>query len=149
MDSFLFTQNSIGESSCNTPKGNVNRWHTYGGTSYGDTSYGGTSYGDTSYLTDINSQLLDLVKVKLPHTQLPVFIGSTGYIQLEKNIDKHLDGWMCDSIGRCVFVLNNNLYFQRYEKTHMIMWNPLSERSFNTQLSINKAQDIIENLKIM
>jgi hypothetical protein len=95
----------------------VDRWHTHGNANM--------------FKNDENRNVLDLVKQRLPRIELPIYIGSTGYIELSTFINTHANCWCTDQLGRVVFVVDDVLYFQRYENGDRIMKGPLSKTCFN------------------
>ena len=130
---FMLKNNSTGESSCSdydevkTPSGplQVNSWHTQGRNM------------ETAILP-----LCQLVREKLPRKDdLPIFVGNTGYIHISEDEHELPDSWTEDDLGRTVFVIENDLYFQRYKSGGCIVCRKFKDVHWD---ALTKEQ--IENL---
>lgn len=133
--SFLYWTDLAGEESCTeynkvkTPNGIalVNAWHTQGRSS-----------------NTVVSPLCQLVRSKLARKDdLPIYIGPTGYIQLESR--ELPECWTVDDLGRTVFVFDDCIYFQRYVSGECVVRTKLSTNDWNA-ITKEEEQELVSKL---
>lgn len=96
----------------------------------------------------VSGDLLEAME-KLPQGELPIHVGSTGYIHLNEQLTTFPNSWCYDELNRVVFIFNNVLYFQRYETRGPVMHNPLSANCFNEILRSEEREKVMSFLASM
>lgn len=102
------TDGSVGVTSKVLSQEGVDSWHYMGSRDF--------------HANPVGARFITYCMEKLPHREFPVIVGPTGYPDLTEDIN--CNGWMIDSVGRFVCVINGTLYFQRYLEGDVIMCGP-------------------------
>lgn len=78
---------------------------------------------DTYQISDskVKSSFLSLCRQLLPRKLLPIKLGDTGYLRIDKHVLSQGNGWCLDEYGRTAIVLNNLFLFQRYKNKDVIV----------------------------
>ena len=81
------------------------------------------------------TEMMSLIKEKLPRVNFPVKVGSTGYIIWpDKNVLPTC-GYTLDEIGRMVGVVDEIRFFQRYTRNCMLVANMGKDGDYFTCLT--------------
>ena len=102
--------------------------------------------GNKAFHSDpVGAKFLALCKDKLQQRQLPIKLGSTGYIDFPDSLLAEPNGWCKDELGRTVILLNGALMFQRMLEGEVIMQKKLGPNGWN-QLGHEEMASLAETL---
>ncbi len=106
-------------------EGHVDSWHYTGSRDF--------------HANPVGARFIAYCKEHLTKCEFPITVGNTGYPNLEEDIDSKAKGWMIDSVGRFVCVMNGKLYFQRYLEGDLIMCGQSKKYSSCSDLVSNET----------
>lgn len=91
-------------------------------------------------------EFIDYCKTHLPKRDLPIEIGSTGYLNKTADI-KPTYCWCLDPVGRFVCVIGDKLVFQRYQKGDVLICGPITRSAFNDCVYEDMLPELIKQMK--
>ena len=101
---------------------------------------------NTYFPSDINEDLLKLIKQKLTKVNFTVEVGNTGYIEWEKIFPDNC--YTLDEIGRTVGSVNGVRFFKRYTGTCMLVADIGKNNMFRT-LSDEEVDNLVHTINLL
>lgn len=101
------------------------------------------------YHKDVN-EFMNLCKIKLIRTSLPIYVGNDGYVRWKQNKPIGVYQWDLDELGRLVFIIDDFWGFQRYIDRNILVYKSINDNldDFNL-LDAATRQMLIEKISLL